>query len=135
MLKKIIAQKVRAAVEELEDKFFLEPCGTGLACLCAVASAALSQAFLKNGFNNILVYGEYRGQAHCWVKTEDGRNWDLTATQFGPSFPKVYSFLKNRNFEEIEYVAEPYKKYFSDWPVEQRPGARKTKKILREAGL
>ena len=81
-----LAQEVRREMESVArmEKFPADLCG-----LCARASYKLQTRLRAAGIEVDFVYGEFDTLDHCWVVYKK-KIVDITATQFGLSFPSVY---------------------------------------------
>lgn len=92
MTKLEIAKAARKVVEAQAPKWDFPP---DLMGLCAISSCALAMLFRLFGHEATFIHGYYQRKGrsyegcHCWVEDSEGMIWDITATQFGKSYPKV----------------------------------------------
>jgi len=121
--KTCVATKVRTLCERWNTKH--KKFGSDLACMCAIASSALTKAFHKAGYKKAtLIEGEFDWGGHCWVEL-DGEIWDITATQFG-----IDNEVHRTSIDDEDYH-DRIKVDFKEWPPEQKPNSRIVKEILQ----
>lgn len=135
-----IAERVRRNAERYRDKVPGVTFDKSLREMCAVCSWALCEAFRQNGYNAWVEYGHFDGHNHCWVRLKIAgyyetvnELWDITLTQFSPTYPKVHLTTPDDPMYNPLCRAEPLgdKLWWSRWPQHQCPTPHSTDYLLR----
>ena len=98
---------------------------------CGICSIAIAQAFRKNDFDAHVRMGKLRGlHGHCWVHS-GGRNYDVTAIQFG-LYPKIIIVSDHYLYPSPYYTVDPENReyYFSEWHEAYQPTNTRINQLL-----
>lgn len=139
MRRREVARVARVVRDELERMSRDEPSlyweESSLRGACASGSRALVRLFRRFGVDAEFIMGtKYLEHRHCWVLIGDSI-LDVTATQFGTSFPRVYW----TNFDDPTYVEMArgrmaFQRMMHEFPRDAVDDKRLARRIDRQVG-
>jgi hypothetical protein len=108
-----------------------------LCCMCAIASASLHKQLTKEGIDCLVYTGNFLSKTgipcmHAWVELLPCRTIvDITATQFGDSFPKVLITSPNQEFFAHYQRETKISQNLNTWMIQQRATTKVVNAVLR----
>jgi hypothetical protein len=108
---------------------------------CAIASYGIHLGFSRNNISHWFVMGCVPDGGHCRIEDKD-KVYDVTATQFGETYPRVLIQDKKKctiQFKVVDAVKYPTEINFTNWmaqnPFRQSRWTQRYLKELIKAGL